>query len=260
MNVDALEPQSLIRHRPFVLYWNARIFTSIAAQMLSVAVGWQMYGLTGDPFDLGLVGFAQFLPALVLMMVAGQLADRYNRRTILQAFLSNDGRRGRSLAGHQALFTGSLSKEFILAAVFLLGIGRSFEAPTMQTLLPAIVPTSLFPRAVAGSATAQQIATISGPAIGGLLYLASATVVYSVCCTLFLCAALQVSFLKIRHDAVSVRPPLTLNAFFAGLSFIRHNPILLGVMSLDLFAVLLGGATALLPSLPRTCSTSDRRD
>jgi MFS family permease len=212
--------------------------------MMSVAVGWQMYELTGNPIDLGLVGLAQFLPALLLMLIAGQLADRYDRRLILQLCQIAGGTAAAALA--IGSFTGSVNKEFILAAVFLLGIGRSFEGPIQQTLLPAVVPLGLFPRAVAGSSTAQQIATICGPAIGGFLYLASATFVYGVCCMLFLCAALQVSFLKVQRVA-SVRPPLTLKAFFAGLSFIWHNPIVFGVIMLDLFAVLLGGATALLP-------------
>jgi MFS family permease len=241
---SARTPESLLRHQPFVLYWNARIFAAIAFQMMGVAVGWQMYALTGDAFDLGLVGLAQFLPALLLMMIAGQLADRYNRRLILQLCQIAEGGSAAALA--IGSFSGSLSKDFILVAVFLLGVGRSFEAPTMQTLLPAIVPAALFPRAVAGSSTAQQVATISGPALGGFLYLFSPTMVYSVCCAMFLAAAVQLAFVKIGRVA-SVRPPLTLGAFFAGLSFIRHSPIVLGVMSLDLFAVLLGGATALLP-------------
>ena len=241
---SASTPESLIRHRPFVLYWNARIFSAIAFQMMGVAVGWQMYALTGDPFDLGLVGLAQFLPALLLMMIAGQLADRYDRRRIVQICQLAEGAAAAALA--VGSFSGWLSKDFILAAVFLLGVGRSFEAPTLQTLLPAIVPASLFPRAIAGSSTAQQAATITGPAIGGFLYLLTPTVVYSVCCTLFICAAIQLAFLKV-HRVASTRPPLTLNAFFGGLSYIWHNPIVLGVITLDLFAVLLGGATALLP-------------
>jgi MFS family permease len=246
MSLNDAVPESLLRHRPFMLYWNARIFTSVAFQMVGVAVGWQMYSLTGSPFDLGLVGLVQFLPALVLMLVAGQLADRYNRRTILQLCQAVEGLAAATLA--VGSLSGWVSKEFILAAVFLIGCGRSFEATTMQTLLPAIVRGPLFPRAVAGSASATQAATIAGPALGGVLYLFGPEVVYFICAALFACAALLLIFVQIAPvDRTSARPPVTLEVFFAGVSFIRRNPILLGIMSLDLFAVLLGGATALLP-------------
>jgi MFS family permease len=245
MSLNDPAPQSILRLRPFVLFWNARVFTSLAAQMVSVAVAWQMYTLTGNAFDLGLVGLVQFLPATVLILVAGQIADRYDRRRILQVCQIVGGVAAAALA--YATFTGSISKTLILTAVFFLGAARSFEAPTMQALLPMIVPQALFTRAVAASSSAQQAATIGGPAIGGVLYLVSPTMVYVVCAALFLCAALQLMFLKVRHAPVSSRPPITPEVFFAGVSFIRHHPIVLGVIMLDLFAVLLGGATALLP-------------
>ncbi len=161
-------PVSILRHRPFVLYWGARICASLGFQMVGVAVGWQMYALTGNAFDLGLVGLVQFLPITVLMLVAGQLADRYDRRAH-PADLPGDrgarrgGARGRALGGW-------ISKDFILTTVFFFGAARAFEAPTKQTLLPAVVPAPLFPRAVAASSSAKQAATIGGPAVGGLLY------------------------------------------------------------------------------------------
>jgi MFS family permease len=244
MSMNDAVPESLLRHRPFVLYWYARIFSAIAFQMIGVAVGWQMYALTGSAFDLGLVGLVQFLPAALLMLVAGQLADRYDRRTIVQLCQTVEGLSAAALA--VGSYAGWVNKEFILAALFLLGAGRAFEAPTMQTLLPAVVPTALFPRAVAASSSAQQAATITGPAIGGFLYVVSPTVVYAICFVLFICAALQLMFVKVER-ITAARPPLTFQVFFAGVAFIRRNPILLGVISLDLFAVLLGGATALLP-------------
>jgi MFS family permease len=180
----------------------------------------------------------------VLIFVAGDLADRYDRRFMLQCC------QGVEALGAATLVAGSLggwmTKEFILAAVFLIGAGRAFEAPTNQTLLPAVVPAALFPRAVAASSTAQQAATIAGPALGGFLYYVSPTSVYAICFLLFVCAAIQLIFVKIVR-LVSGRQPLTLQTFFAGVSYIRENRIILGVMTLDLFAVLLGGATALLP-------------
>ena len=244
MNLQDPAPVSLLRHRPFVLYWNARIFASVAFQMVGVAVGWQMYAITGSALDLGLVGLAQFLPATVLILVAGGLADRYDRRLILQLCQAVEGLAAAALA--YGSFSGQISKEFILTAVFFLGAGRAFETTTNQALMPAVVPAALFPRAVAASSTATQVATISGPAIGGFLYTIGPTFVYVVCAMLFLCAALQLAFVRVER-LVSTRPPLTLRTFFAGLSYIRKNRIVFGVIVLDLFAVLLGGATALLP-------------
>jgi len=244
MTLPEPAPASLLQHRPFVLYWNARIFSALAFQMVGVAVAWQMYAITGSAFDLGLVGLAQFLPATVLILVAGQLADRYDRRLILQICQVVEGAAAAALA--YGSFTGAISKEFILAAVFCLGAGRAFEATTNQALLPAVVPAEMLPRAVAASSVTTQVATISGPAIGGILYAASPTFVYAICTALFLCATLQLALLQPARVA-SARPPLTFEAFFAGLAYIRQNRILLGVIMLDLFAVLLGGATALLP-------------
>jgi MFS family permease len=167
MNPNPPVPDSLLRHRPFVLYWIARVFAAVAFQMVGVAVGWQMYALTGSAFDLGLVGLVQFLPAAALVMVAGQLADRYDRRAILQICQTVEGLAAAALA--VGSLGGWISKDFILAALFFLGAARAFESTANQTLLPAVVPARLFPRAVAASSSAQQAATIAGPAVGGLL-------------------------------------------------------------------------------------------
>jgi len=245
MNLQSPVPDSLLRHRAFVLYWNARISASIAFQMVGVAVGWQMYSITGSALDLGLVGLAQFLPAIVLMLVAGEVADRYDRRLILQLCQTVEAIAVAALAFGS--FTGAINKEFILVAVFFLGAGRAFEATTNQALMPAVVPAVLFPRAVAASSTTTQVATISGPAIGGFLYAVSPTFVYSICAALFLCSIGQLAFIRIERVVASTRPPMTLATLFAGLTYIRQNRILFGVIALDLFAVLLGGATALLP-------------
>jgi MFS family permease len=245
MTMTDAVPQSLLRHRAFVLFWYARIFTAVAFQMMWVAVGWQIYELTGRAFDLGLVGLVQFLPAAMFMLVAGQVADRYDRRRIVQICQAIESLAAAALAA--ASFTDWVSKDLILAAVFVVGFGRTFEATTMQAFLPTVVPATLFPRAVAASSSAQQVATIAGPAVGGLLYAVSPTSVYAICAVLFLCAALQIGFIKGGRLANGARPPVTWQVFFAGVAFIRRNPIVLGAILLDLFAVLLGGATALLP-------------
>jgi MFS family permease len=216
----------------------------MAFQMLGVAVAWQMYSLTGSAFDLGLIGLMQFVPTAALMLVAGQIADRADRRRLLQIWQTVEGLAAAVLA--VASLSGRVSKELILAAVFVFGVGRAFEAPTQQTLLPAVVPPALFPRAVAASASTTQFATISGPALGGILYVFGATAPYAACFAMYLMSVALLSFLRVER-AGAVRPPVSLEAFFAGIAFIRRSPIVLGVISLDLFAVLLGGATALLP-------------
>ncbi len=236
-------PDSLLRHRPFVLFWTARVSANFAFQMVGVAMGWQMYALTGSALDLGLVGLVQFLPATVLILVAGQLADRYDRRRIAQLSQLVESLAAAALA--YGAFTGTTSKELILIAAFFLGAGRAGESPTMQTLLPGVVPTALFPRAVAASSAAQQVATITGPAVGGLLYAVNPTAVYAICFGMFAAAATQLAFL--RYERALSRMPVTLAGFFAGIAYMRRNRILLGIITLDLFAVLLGGATALLP-------------
>jgi MFS family permease len=237
-------PQSVLRHRPFAFYWGARTCASMGYQMLGVAVAWQMYAITGSAFDLGLVALMQFLPSAAFMLVAGQIADRYDRRRLLQICQAAEGLAVATLALASAF--GWVSKAFILTTVFVFGVARAFEAPTQQTLLPSAVPLSLFPRAVAASASTTQFATIIGPALGGLLYAFGATVPYTVCAALFLASVILLAFMRIERSTAT-RTPVSLAAFFAGVSYIRHNPIVLGVISLDLFAVLLGGTTALLP-------------
>jgi len=244
MTTSPIAPVSILRHRPFALYWVARTAAAVAFQMLGVAVAWQMYALTGSAFDLGLVGLVQFLPSAAFMMVAGQIADRYHRRRLLQICQVVEGLAAAALAF--GAISGWASKEFILTAVFVFGVGRAFDAPTQQTLLATVVPTPLFPRAVAASASTTQLATITGPAIGGFLYTFGAIVPFTLCCTLFCASIVLLAFVHIAPPP-AVRPRINLGAFFAGISYIRHNPIVLGVISLDLFAVLLGGATALLP-------------
>src|SRR5690606_20128191 len=156
------------RHRPFQLFWLARIFASVALQMLAVAVGWQIYAMTDSALDLGLVGLAQFIPAFLLFLIAGHVADRYDRSVVLRLCQMIEGLAAAGLALGTA--SNLLTREWIFLLVFILGTARAFETPTLQALLPGIVPIPLLPKAVAGSASANQAATIAGPALGGLLY------------------------------------------------------------------------------------------
>jgi MFS family permease len=233
-----------MRHQPFAYYWLARISTTIALQMQVVAVSWQLYELTHDPLDLGLVGLTQFIAAALLVPVAGHLADRYDRRLIVRSCQFLAAIAVAMLAAGTAY--GWLSRDAILAIVFVIGAARAFEATTLQTLLPAIVPLPMLARATAASSTATQLAVIAGPAVGGLIYAANPVLVYALCCLLYFSAGLLVSLIRIER-VPPTREPISFAVLFAGLNYIRHNPIILGAITLDLFAVILGGATALLP-------------
>ncbi|KXG81115.1 MULTISPECIES: MFS transporter [Pseudomonas] len=237
-------PQLLRHHRPFLAFWLARVFTASGFQMLTVAIGWHLYQLTGNVLDLGLVGLVEFAPRVLFMLHTGHVADRYDRRKVaalcqtLQALIA--------LALAVGSFTDNVSRELIFVLAFLLGAARSFEMPATQALLPNVVPPGLFPRAVAASASATQAATIVAPAVGGLLYALGSTWVYGPTVALYLIACL----LTLSLDARRQQPQpgrANLDSLLAGIRFIRSRPDILGAISLDLFAVLLGGATALLP-------------
>jgi MFS family permease len=238
----------LFRHPGFLEYWSSRLNSMFAFQMLSVAVGWQIYDITHRALDLGLIGLVQFIPSFVLVLPAGHVADIFERRRIVFICQSIEG------AATLLLAVGSWLNWFdepaILGVVFVIGCARAFEFPTMQALLPSMVPPSLLSRAMAAGSSASMTAMIVGPALGGFLYVAGADVVYGVSALLFLVAAFLMWRLKLERPPQK-REPATLNSVFAGITFIRHRPVVLGAISLDLFAVLLGGATALLPVFAR---------
>lgn len=234
----------ILGHKPFALFWMARVFTTIAFQMQAVAVGWQIYGITRSPFSLGLVGLVQFLPMFLLTLVVGYVTDRFDRRTIVWICQAIEGLAILTLAAGS--FGGWLNEGAILAIVFLLGSARAFEAPSMQALLPGLVPREVLPRAFAWSTSAMQTATIIGPALGGFLYTASATIVYATTGIMFLAAGLLIFLIQHRPAPVKHESSM-IQSLFAGVYFILNQPVILGAISLDLFAVLLGGATALLP-------------
>ena len=239
---------SVFHHRPFKLFLCARAATFMAFQMLAVAVGWQIYALTGSAMYLGLVGLAQFMPMFLLTLVVGHVADRYDRRSIARICQAVEG----LAAGVLALgsFSGWQSKWSILIIIFIVGGGRAFEGPSLQALLPGLVPIKLFPRAAAWSTSAMQTATIVGPALGGFLYVAGPAVVYAAAGVLFLAASVFIALIRIER-VPSKHEPVSIRSLFAGISFIRSRKEILGAISLDLFAVLLGGATALLPIYAR---------
>jgi MFS family permease len=248
MSVADAPAPSLHHHRPFALYWVSRVSSTIALQMQAVAVAWQMYDITHNPLDLGLVGLTQFIPAALFVLVAGHVADRYDRRKIVRICQITSGLATATLAIGTA--GGWLTREALLVIVFVTGSARAFEQTTLTTLLPGIVPVSLLSRATAAGASATQIAVIGGPAMGGLLYAISPILVYALCCTLYFTSSILISNVKVERNASS-REPISLAVLFAGFRYIRHNPVILGIISLDLFAVILGGVYALLPVFAR---------
>lgn len=235
---------ALFDHRGFMLLWFARLAGVAASQMLMVAVAWQMYDLTGSAWDLGLVGLLQFAPALALALPAGHLIDRHHRARIVALCLATQ------VAVAMLLWAGSdrgfASRDLLLGVSVVLGSVRAFQMPAQQALTPLLVPAALLARALAFSSAGLQGAIIAGPALGGLIYAAGAGTTYAVCAALFTVAAALCLAIRYEHAP----PPathVTWGTLLAGVHFIFERKVVLGAISLDLFAVLLGGATALLP-------------
>jgi len=238
--------RALLRNREFTRFITARFLATLAVQMQTVAVGWQVYEVTRNPLDLGLVGLSQFLPFVLLILPAGHLADSRDRRRILAACFALECLCALLLLAFAA--RGLDSARPVFAVMVLFGIARAFAMPTGQALLPNLVPRAHFGTAVAVNSSTWQVATIAGPALGGIVYLLGAPVVYASVAVLLAAAAVMVLRLREggRDQARSAEPP-GWQALLSGLRFVRSRRLVLGAISLDLFAVLFGGATALLP-------------
>ena len=222
--------------------------TTLAFQMQAVAIGWQVYDLTGSALDLGLVGLAQFIPGFALSLLVGHIADRYDRRLILRICMAVEALATLALA--LASLFGGLTVGRLFAAIFVIGAARASELPTMHALMPQLVPPQLIPRAAAASASSNQTAIILGPALGGLAYAVGPALVYALAAAGFIAASLLIAAIRISLPAPPRERP-SLASLFGGVAFVRGHPALMGAISLDLFAVLLGGATALLPIYAR---------
>jgi MFS family permease len=236
------------RYRGFTLFWTARFLNTFATQIVSVAVGWQVYDLTRNPLDLGIVGLVQFLPALMLVLLTGAASDRYNRRRIVAFSQLCEA----ALVAVMVALTlaGVISVAAIFALLFLFGVARAFVGPAGQSLVPNLVPAEELAGAIAVSTSAWQFATIAGPLAGGLLYGFSAETAYATALVLYVAAATLV-FLVPRPPQKTVREATSWATIVAGIRYVRRERIVLGAISLDLFAVLLGGAVALLPAYAR---------
>jgi len=244
MDTSPASSLRLIEQRSFVLFCFARVAATAGYQMMALLIGWQVYALTGSALDLGIVGLIQFVPAVVLTLLIGHAADRYDRRAIVRAAQIVYAIAALTITA--AMIAGVLSRDLLFLTVFMIGCARAFELPTGHSLVPSLVPAKLLSRAVAGWTAANQVAVIGGPALGGFIYALNPLVVGSVCIVFFAASVTLVTLVRPRGQPQRREPP-TLRSALIGFDFIRHRPRLLGVITLDLFVVLLGGATALLP-------------
>jgi MFS family permease len=238
----------LFSHRPFLFYFWSRGFSKFSYQIGAVAVGWQVYALTNSAFDLGMVGLVQFIPTMLLTFAAGHVADRYDRKRVAQISQFTAALAAAFLGWGS--FAGWLNVPEIFAAVAVFGAAIAFESPAAAAMLPGVAPEGMLQKSAALSTAAFQVATISGPALGGLIYAVAPGAPYAIMTLFWLLAAVLSGAIKLARQ-VTATEQTTLATLFAGVGFVRRNPAILGSISLDLFAVLLGGATALLPIYAR---------
>ena len=239
---------ALLKNPSFLFFVVSRSFSRFSGQIAAVAVGWQIYDLTGSAFDLGMIGLVQFLPTAVLVFVAGHAADRYARTRVVQVCLLVEALTALFLAW--GAYQGSLTVLQIFIAMAVLGTAGAFESPAIAALLPLVAPQGSLQRATAISSGVGQLATITGPALGGLAYAVAPALPYGIMVLFCVSGVLLMGGIRLTQPAV-VRDAATPADLFAGVRFVRNNPAILGTISLDLFAVLLGGATALLPIYAR---------
>ena len=238
----------LFHHRPFRLLFITRTAANTANQMQAVAVGWLIYDLTCSALALGLIGLVQFLPPLVLSLIAGQVVDHYSRRLILVCcyiveFIVSVGLLVlAAFADHPV--------ELIFVLLLINAVARTFEAPALQSLVPSTVPREILLQAVSAHASAGKMSQLIGPALGGLFYALGAGVDFGLCALLIVIAGVASILLPIPA-APAERPKVTWTTLVAGIDFIWHEPAVLGAMSLDLAATLFGGVVALLPIFAR---------
>lgn len=233
------------RHRDFAFYASANFLWTIALQIQAIALAWQIYEITRDPLQLGLVGLMEFLPAAILALPAGHLADRRDRRRLILIGV------GAELVAAAILLwlslTGNIVETAILTLAFAFGVARAIATPAARALMPNLMPREHFASAVAWSSTSWQVATIAGPGIGGLLYAVGPSIAYGGAALCFGGATILACLMRGRPVLAPKSEESDLTAILAGLKLIFRNRILLGTISLDLFAVLFSGATALIP-------------
>jgi MFS family permease len=240
--------RELLRDASFLNFLLSRSLSRFSSQISAVAIGWQIYDITGSAFDLGMVGLVQFVPTALLVFVAGHAADRFERKRVMQLCQIMEALTALFLAA--STYFGWLNAAQIYIATFVIGIAGAFEGPATAALLPLIAPQGALQRATAVSSGAAQLATIAGPAVGGLAYVFAPSLPYLIIVVFWLAGAVLTGFLRPAQQTMMKEPGADDN-LFAGVRFIRNNPAILGTISLDLFVVLLGGVVALLPIYAR---------
>ena len=236
---------SLIGHPGLFAFISTRALSAFAIQILGVAVGWQIYAITHSAASLGLVGLAQFLPMLICVFHAGYIADRYNRKYIVLCCEIVEALAAAGMA--YTSFIKVITPTEIYTLVGILGLCRAFERPAQQTFLPSLVPAAVFPRATALSSSVFQFACVAGPSAGGLLYGLGAGVCYTLCALGFFFAFISTTLIHLEPQTRLSTTSSGMASVFGGIAFLRQKPTMLGAISLDLFAVLLGSSIALLP-------------
>lgn len=237
-------PRDLQEIPNYPRYWSSQFISFMANQVLMMAFGWHVYAITHSALSLGYIGLMLFAPQMMLVLVVGHIADRYDRRTIVMITQTLECLVAGTLA--IASFYDIQSEKLIFAAAFCIGSIRAFQGPALQAMLPALIPLNSLPKAIALGSASRQFATIAGPALGGVLFFGGNTFVYGASALLF--ATAFFAMWRIRYiQAAEPRRPVDWETIFAGVRFIWTRPVILGAISLDLFSVLIGSATALFP-------------
>jgi MFS family permease len=234
---------------PFTRFWLSEALLALGQEIFLVAVGWQIYELTGSALALGLVGLAQFLPQCLLALVAGHVADSFDRRRISSG--CQYVKFGATATLAVASLSGAPDSLLIYACTAAFGAAHTFQQPALRALMPTLVARSELPRCIAWNSGVRKAAIIAGPALGGLIYLIGPVPAYAASALCFLGAGVLLASIRLATSALPSREPMTLQSLFGGIHYIRSQRVILGAISLDLFAILLGGATALLPIYAR---------
>lgn len=239
---------SSLKRPAFTRFWIGETATVLAYQMLVVAVGWQTYDLTNSALALGFIGLFHFASQFLLLLPAGHFADRHDRRRI--ALGAQVVQLAVALVYVATNVTDSMSTAFIYGGSLCIGAAQAFQSPSIRSMLPALVERSELPQCIAWAGAARKMAVIAGPALGGVIYLLGPAYVYALSAIFFVVAGVLLVSVRMPR-AMRPNEPATLKTLFGGIAYIRSNPVVLGAISLDLFATLLGGVTALLPIYAR---------